>query len=65
MPNKVLKNYAKESGKSLKEVEEAWEQAKKESSKFHKEQDEQYWGYVNLRTRQIIGLENIKNKKKS
>lgn len=63
MPSKVLEKYAKESGKSLKEVEEAWDKAKKEADKFHKEQDDQYWGYVNLRTRQIIGLESDKKKK--
>jgi len=64
MPSKVLEKYSKDSGKTLKETEAAWEKAKEEGDKFHKERDDLYWGYVNLRTRQILGLEESKKKKK-
>ena len=33
MPNATLKKYAEESGKSIKEVEQAWEDAKRSGDK--------------------------------
>ncbi len=64
MPTQQIKKWAKESGKSVDEVEAAWEKAKTEGDKFHKTRDDQYWGYVNLRTRSIIGLEDKKKHEK-
>ncbi len=66
MPTETLKNYAKESGKSIEEVEKAWEESKLEANKYFKEgeKDPNYWGYVNMRTKQKLGLKNYKPKNK-
>lgn len=68
MPTTQIKEWAKESGKSVKEVEEAWEKAKTEADRIYKDQggqsNKQYWGYTSLRTRVLIGLDNGKSKKK-
>ena len=66
MPTETINRYAKQSGKTVKEVEEAWEQAKTEGLKYYKdgEKNSNYWGYVNMRTKQKIGLKDYKPKNK-
>lgn len=56
MPVKSLAAYAKESGKSIKEVEQAWEEAKAEADKKFKKKDYHYWSYVNATCRAKLGL---------
>jgi len=58
MPVKSLKAYAKESGKSMKEVEKAWEEAKAEADKKFKKKDFHYWAYTNKVCREKLGLKN-------
>lgn len=65
MPSVALKKWAEESGKSMKEAEEAWEECKTSAnSKFDKE-DELYWSYVNVCTRSKLGLVKKSSKTRS
>ena len=68
MPTQQIKKWAKESGKSVTEVEAAWEKAKTEGDRIYKDKggrdNDQFWGFVSLRTRAIIGLEDKKKHEK-
>ena len=63
MPNATLKKYAEESGKSIKEVEQAWEDAKRSGDKRFKERDGHYWAYVNIVTQRKLGIDQKKKDK--
>lgn len=59
MPVPALKKWAKESGKTVKQAEKAWDDAKKEADKkFNKDhpKDEHYWAYVTLVTQRKLGI---------
>jgi hypothetical protein len=58
MPTKVLKAWSKESGKTIKEAEDAWDSCKIQADKKFKNKDGAYWGYVNVCTRKKLGLVN-------
>lgn len=63
MPAAVLKTYAEESGKSMKEVEDAWEEAKKSGDKRFKERNGDYWAWVNVVTQRKLGIDQKKKEK--
>jgi len=59
MPVAVLHKYAKESGKSLQEVESYWDEAKKQADKkFDGKKDEHYWAYVHAIVKRRCGLDD-------
>jgi len=58
MPLPTIKSYAKKSGKSVKKVEEYWEDAKKAA--LHKgipEDSDNFWAYVNAIVKRRCGLD--------
>ena len=61
MPSNVVKSYAKQSGKSIQEVEAIWNEAKNDAyKKFGEKEDDRFWSYVNAVTKKRCGLsENI------
>lgn len=60
MPVAALKKFAEQSGKTLAEAEQAWEEAKEQADKrFHgKIKQDQYWAYVTATTKYKLGLED-------
>ena len=56
MPTTTLKNYAKKSGKPIKQVEEKWEECKKQADKKFKEKDGNYWAYCNVCIQMKLGI---------
>ena len=67
MPTKQLETWAKEAGVTIDVAEKCWENAKKQADHAYPkgEEDEHYWAYVNIRTRECLGLnKNNKTKKK-
>jgi hypothetical protein len=57
MPTALMRKYAKESGKSLEEVEKCWAQAKAMGHKLFEQEDEHFWAFVNSQTRKCLGLD--------
>lgn len=62
MPTPALQKWSKESGKSLKECEKAWEDAKKQADKKFDKKDSHYWSYVTIVTERKL---QITEKKKT
>lgn len=60
MPVPALQKWSKMTGKSLKECEKAWEDAKKQADKKFKTRDSHYWAYVTIVTERKLGVEKIK-----
>lgn len=56
MPNKNIKSFAERSGKSVEEVEEIWEKVKKAASSKFKDEDSEFWAYVNRTVQFKLGL---------
>ena len=65
MPTATMKKYAEQSGKSVEEVEQIWEESKKEADKKFKKRDSHYWAYVNATTKKKLGLDKQKPGKES
>lgn len=63
MPTKVLKSYAEQSGKTIEEVEKAWEDCKVSANKHFKEEDPNYYAYVNMCARKKLGIKDKEKKK--
>lgn len=63
MPNPLVKNIAKRTGKSVEEIEDIWKDAKKDASDKFDKQDDHYWGYVTRITERRAGLKDKKEKK--
>ena len=66
MPNKVLKSYSERSGRSMEEVEAAWEKAKEQADKkFPPEErdSDEYWSYVNVTCMMMLGIKTPKKKR--
>jgi len=58
MPTATIKSYAKKSGKSVKKVEEYWEDAKKAAlDKGIPEDSDNFWAYVNAIVKRRCGLD--------
>jgi hypothetical protein len=58
MPTSLLKAYAKESKKTIEEVEKCWDKSKHQADAVFKdkEKDGNYWAFVNAETRKCLGL---------
>lgn len=54
MPSNVVKSFAKKSGKTIKEVEDIWEDCKE--SVDAEEGSDEYWAKVNNCTQYRLGL---------
>lgn len=62
MPNNLIKKLAKEANKPVEEVEQVWDNAKKQADHVFqdKQKDEHYWAFVNKKTQEKIGIEKKK-----
>lgn len=56
MPNATVKSYAKQSGKTVEEVEAIWEDCKKQAKHVSNEEDGKFWGFVNNCTKKKLGI---------
>lgn len=65
MPAAVVISYAKQSGKTVQEVEDIWNAAKKEADEKFKgrPKDDHYWRYVNSVTKAKCGIKDQGDKK--
>lgn len=63
MPTKTLKAWAEEANVSLEKAEAYWAACKEQAKRHFKENDKEYWAYVNTCTRGKLGL--LKKKKKT
>jgi len=59
MPTQAIKNYAKESGKTVAEVEAMWEDCKVTARKKFEKEDSQYWAYVNGCVKRKLGISHV------
>jgi len=62
MPTPVIKKYAERSGKSVKEVDEYWNEAKEQAAKKFKSESSEFWAYVSGIVKRRCGLkESLKD----
>jgi hypothetical protein len=59
MPSNTVKAYAKDSGKSVAEVEKLWDECKERAMKKFDKEDEHYWTYISACTRKKLGLDKV------
>lgn len=59
MPVPAIKKWSSMTGKSEKDCEKAWEEAKKAADKKFKTKDSHYWAYVTITTKRKLGVEKI------
>lgn len=62
MPVPVLKKFAEESGKTMEEVEKAWEEAKQAALKQYDEDHPAYWPTVTNITKNKLGIKDKEDK---
>jgi hypothetical protein len=58
MPVPLIKHLARETNKSVAEVEGMWEAAKEQADKKFKERDDHYWAYVVAVTKRKAGVKD-------
>ena len=59
MPGEVLKSLAKKAGKSIKQAEELWNEAKKSADKKGlTPESDSYWSYVTGTVKEMLGIES-------
>ena len=58
MPNSLVKRFAKDSNRTVPEVEEIWSNAKKQADEAFKDKpkDSHYWAFVNSQVQKKLGL---------
>ncbi len=56
MPVPVLKEFAKESNKTLAELEQYWEEAKEQADEKFETRDESFWKYVTTIVKRRAGI---------
>jgi hypothetical protein len=59
MPNAVVKSYAEKTGKSVKEVEALWDQAKQIAGKKFKENTEKFYRYTMGIFKRSLGISSV------
>lgn len=64
MPSKLVEAYARESGKTVAEVEAIWEKCKESAAKYHEKDSDEFYAYTNMCTRTKLGLGKKKKKDK-
>lgn len=59
MPNATIESFAKQSGKSVKEVEELWDKAKKMTDKldYIEKESDQYYAYVTGTLKRMLNID--------
>lgn len=66
MPSKLIKAYAKQTGKTEEAIEKIWDDMAKKAKDSFKNESPQFWAYVNTSVRKHLGLkEDYSNKKLS
>ena len=62
MPNATIKSFADKSGKSVDEVEELWQKAKRITDKVEsiEKDSEQYYAYVTGIVKNMLNIEDDK-----
>jgi hypothetical protein len=60
MPNKLVKSYAEQTGKSVEAVEKIWDETKKEAKSQFKNETPRFYAYVNSVVRKKLKLEESK-----
>lgn len=59
MPANIVKTFAEKTGKSTKEIEKKWNEAKAIASKSYKETDPKYFPVVTTILKKMLKLEGL------